>query len=330
MIVCFTSIFSYGGHFMDWSFNYLTGRELFRSCKEWLPLVSSPLGGAIDNAHLHKANHPGTLVEWTDVVNDLIKEDDSKICTFYGGTRGGISKGILRQDYLTGLNLALDKGIKIIFIHNKFEWCRYFLRREHKIENHPDINVRNSALRDRIREEFSTVNNLESQIIDNGHMRNFLFLSHKKLMSLPELEEYSSVLPLEHKNFLPLDHSLWITQGPQAIKIIFDWVGLEINEDRLSLWHDIYRQWSTPLRRKIDLIENIDKILSSIINGESHDIGQYDLDVFWESWIQYRLVTDHSAVLRCDGLEQFPKNTKDLTPFLKKNGPLINIKFKKI
>lgn len=313
---------------MDWSFNYLTGRELFRSSKEWLPLVANPLTTV--NAHLHRANHPGTLAEWTETVNDLAKEDDSKICTFYGGSRGGIKKGILREDYLTSLNLALHNGVKVIFIHNRFEWCRYFLRREFKTENNPDKHIRNLSLRDRIREEFSTVENLESKIINNESMRNFLFLSHKKLMSLPELEEYSGVLPMNHENFLTVDHHLWILQGPQAVKTIFDWAGLEINEARLSAWHNLHREWSRPLIPKIKLLENIDKVLSSIINGESHDIGQYDLDVFWESWIQYRLVTDHKAVLRCDGLEEFPKNTKDLTPFLKKNSPRVNIKYKKL
>jgi len=314
---------------MDWSFNYLFGGELFRSSKGWLPLVANPL--ASGNAHLHRANHPGTLAEWTETVNDLVKEDDSKICTFYGGTRGGITKGILRADYLQSLNLALDSGVRIIFIHSRFEWCRYFLRREfNKTENNPDKHIRNLALRDRIRQEFSTVENLESKIINNCQMRNFLFLSHKKLMSHPELEEYSGVLPLNHENFLPVDHHSWILQGPQVMKTIFDWAGLKINEDRLSAWHNLHRQWSSTLISKIALLENIDKVLFSIINGQSHDIGQYDLDVFWESWIQYRLVTDHNAVLRCDGLEEFPANTKDLTPFLKKNSPRVKIKYKKL
>ncbi len=329
MIVGFTSIFSYGGHFMDWSFNYLTGREMFRSSKEWLPLVASPLTGAA-NAHQHKANHPGTLAEWTETVNELVKEDNSKICTFYGGTRGGITKGILRDDYLTGINLALDNGVKIIFIHNKFKWCRYFLRREFQIENNADKRIRNSALRDRIRESFSSVDNLESKIFDNSHMRRFLFLQHKNLISLPELDEYSDRLPLHHENFLTLDHHFWIRQGPRAMKIIFDWLGLEMDEDRLSRWHKIYRQWSTLLIPKIDLIDNLDKVLTSIINGESHDIGQYDLDIFWESWIQYRLVTDYNAILLCDELDEFPNNTKDLTPFLKKTSPRVVFKVKKI
>jgi hypothetical protein len=83
MIVGFTSFVSIGCTFLDWSFYWLSGKNKFWADGiGWLELSSNPL--QLKNAHNHRKNHPGALIEWDTMIKNLKSQGEHFRSSFYG------------------------------------------------------------------------------------------------------------------------------------------------------------------------------------------------------------------------------------------------------
>lgn len=77
---------------------------------------------------------------------------------------------------------------------------------------------------------------------------------------------------------------------------------------------DVYRQW-LPLQKQINKDQTCKQIVDSIAENQWLDWSDTELSVIDEAWIQKSL-RDQGILIKCDGLDVFPTNTKDFLAIL--------------
>lgn len=321
MIVGFTSYGQLGCTFLNWSVHYLSGdtRTWYEEEKSWIRVIENPLTN--NDSHGFKKNHPVTITDWKKIIDIFSSYDRNNNFSFYGSTlvphhvspSVGTDKKRTMENYHEAISYSLDKKIKLIYLGT--EYSAYNLVDRSQFSMSWDKAVRNKIYMKNIKEFFETVPNIESLTGTIGKARDFLSLSMgniKAPLDQEIIKDHSS-----HKNFLFVNCHELLTNEKECLKGLFNFLNLKIDSSRMDNWIGVHSKWKKNLVPLLNFYKDLPTILSSIINGVSHPLEQYRLDIFTEAVIQYELMKKHNDRLLISQLDQFPDDTKKLTPFLK-------------
>jgi len=308
MIVIFTATGELGCTFLNWSFHWLSGAEYsweHKKKKSWVKLPSNPL--TEHNAHFFEKNFYNSFEEWKKTTDTFLSFDiEKKDFTFFGSCH---------DDLQLKIKFALDKKIKIIFLGCDYSRYTLFDRTNGSILQ--NRRQRYLHLVKCIKTHFHTVPKIESLVNSPIKARNFLTLSLRHLKKINELQLIHKENFKSDKNFLFINLRNFLLDGEKCLEGVFNFLGRKIDQNRLNQWTPIYAQWKKFLLPTLNFYDDLPVILASIINGDSHSLKKYRLDIFTEAIIQHELMKQHRDRLLIGHLNKFPDNTKDLTPLLK-------------
>lgn len=304
MIFGITQSQQIGASFLNWSVHYLSGdtQTWWEKEKSWVDIPENPLTRI--NAHGFKKNHPMTMPAWKETIDILSSYDANKNFSFYGNIENFVNDAI---------PLSLDNGVKLLYLGTKYSTYNIINRGSFSYQS--DWTSKNKAYIQNIKDYFKTVPNLESLTGTYSKARDFLSFNMgniKRPSDQEVIKNYSS-----HKNFLFVDCHELLTNEKECLKDLFNFLNLKIDSSRMDKWLMVHSEWKKHLLPLLNFYKDLPVILSSIINGVSHPLEQYNLDIFIEAIIQHELMKRHKDRLFISKLDQFPDNTKDLTPFLK-------------
>jgi len=319
MVFCFIQTQQLGYTFLDWSFYWLLGNDYHYNHKQkkFLSLSKDPITRV--NAHIHKKNRPGdvpgrpgTSLECRSMINELLsldKDIDYSVCWL---SLGG--------DIVDVMNFCCDKKVKVILLHYDVG-MPVLLNRARDASFVSSLKERNSDCVKRIKEYFLTVPNLSSLVATPSKARHFLSLSLNHLYHDSQVDSIEDKSLLSNKNIHMLNIRDLIKKPIPSLQGVFNFLECKINYTRVDHWLYVHDKWKDLQLPMIEFYDNLPIILSSIINGRSYSLEKFKLDIFFEAIIQHELMKKHQTRLMVDNLDQFPNNTKDLTPYLlqKKN-----------
>jgi hypothetical protein len=307
MIVIFTATGELGCTFLNWSFHWLSGDEYSWEHKKgsWVKLPSNPL--TEHNAHLFEKNFYNSFEEWKKTTNTFLGFDiEKKDFTFFGSCYDELQSKI---------KFVLDKKIKIIFLGCDYSGYKLFKRTDFSVFQ--SRRQRYLNLVTSLKTYFHTVPKIESLVDSPLKARNFLSLSLKHLKKTDDLQLIQKENFESDKNFLFINLRNFLLDGEKCLRGVFNFLGRKIDQNRLNQWIPIHARWKKFLLPTLNFYDDLPVILASIINGSSHSLKKYRLDIFTEAIIQHELMKQHRDRLLIGHLNKFPDNTKDLTPFLK-------------
>jgi hypothetical protein len=144
--------------------------------------------------------------------------------------------------------------------------------------------------------------------------REFIALNHRPFNN----KAIKNIVDIEHPHFF-IDTAELYTDFAKVIPKLFEFIGDPICEERLEQWGKIYELQKNNLRDRIGWDRNFQKIVDSIIAGEDMDLGKFKLDMMRESTILHELLYKHNLNLKAYGLDELPKNTKEIHELLEPN-----------
>ena len=98
---------------------------------------------------------------------------------------------------------------------------------------------------------------------------------------------------------------------------LFKRLGLEMRLDKLQTWRTIRNKWRENYGKLIDWYErDLDRVVDAIANGDDLDLTPYKIKLAKEILIMAHLLKKHGRRLWLPD-DNFPKNTKELSNFLK-------------
>jgi hypothetical protein len=300
MIVAFTSLYSGGATFMDWSWHWLKGNKKHWNFEEgWIPLVDDPIRPG--SAHGHKKNHPGEIESWwkfLELAHNQLESPDTDI-TFYPFL-SPIVEDTLKQ-YVENINLMAEKNISVVVI-KKTKLTPYMSERSgiekgyemHTfLSNNPDIDQKLSIKKIR---EIASVRLIPQ-------MTGWLRQTDKEYGSLNR-----SVLVLQDEEIMNHTES--------SMEKIFRHHNLKMDFSRLEHWRKIASDWRSKTIQGLEFSQRLPEICEAVIKGSQLNLDDYKIGFLEQSLMMAYLMKDHGRRLLLPD-DNFPKNTSDLHRFLK-------------
>ena len=102
-----------------------------------------------------------------------------------------------------------------------------------------------------------------------------------------------------------------------VLKEICSVLGLNVDPDRFQTWCGIYKEWRNVHDPAFG--RHLDRIIDAIVNNKFMVLDRFDLNFAKEVIIQNQLIFKHNLNLKTWNLEKFPNNTKDLHKLLEPN-----------
>lgn len=302
-----------GGHFLNWSVLYLSGKDNYYSCysQRYETLVDNPI--VKDNAHGFDANQPETLEEFYKIILDIENTEPGTFNTIYFHNFRGETPEVSKGTEQALKHVQLLDNTKIVILSNQQKHslysCMYAIRaidtEEATIEHHKKF----------IDTYFNESNAVwqKLQLNDVWDHREFLALNlkpHYVTRIEPKFQSINGHFFLEAFDlFNCFDNT---------VRDLFDHLDLTINESRWDNWISVYRKWQNIHKERMRFVWYFDTIVEAIVKGWDMDLSRFDLDIIQEAAIQHTLIYKHNLNLKTWQLEKF-LNTKQLHNLLEPN-----------
>lgn len=314
-----------GGHFVDWSINYVCGQDL--------SLDSTQQN--TQNWHHHKSLFAHGYADLIEKFNLLKSSSNRKFENIYLCTLK--LHIVVKQLFDTDIKSATTEQVNVCQTHIKDDTEKLLAWAQHHnvpiilLDYYqPDLfsifynNRFYIGLND---EQFASQHQIAEQHID------YFFRDNTKNFDQHEIWDQREMLALMYKfnekrfDFSTLyNHSLphlyyntddiW-NNFPPVLEEICDELELEIIPEHFSQWQEIYKQWRNVHDPYFG--RHLDRIVNSIVTGKYMSLKRFKLNFWQEVIIQHQLITQHNLNLKTWQLSKFPDNTLDLHKLLEEN-----------
>lgn len=314
MIAVLTDI-SVGGVFLTWSLHYLRGDVNYFLADKGaeITITDDPLTDI--NAHNFKPNHPMMgndrgLKKLYRLYDQLKHVSDKSIIYFHNFDN--------HLDTATGVDFLSAKADKLILVTSKkypLYHCGYKPRSgggwisNEKYSTDPDV-VYKSFVSEFFLESYQKFQG--AGLTDIWDQREFIALNFDPYAKSC-IEDFFN----GSNNHYVLDIAEFYN-FEDHIKYIFNYLDIEINDDRYCSWQRIYRRWQKLHQQRMLFVLYFDKIIDYIVKGYQLDLTRFNLDLVQEATIQRELLYKHNLNLKTWQLEKFT-NTKQLHQLLEPN-----------
>lgn len=297
-----------GGTFLDWTIQYLSGKDrawqvmvdhLDRSrvvSERAFAVVSDPLRDR--TAHAHPKTHPNEQ-SISAAIDRFLRRPEFAPHTFY--YVDDMRDGRTHPNYWE----VIQKWPQVKFITYKFarqDIDRLFCFQYEK-QDTPELFYEWSVPgTDRVAGDLPVWDQRE-------------WLSIQYPTAVWDQVQCSDLRPVP--NNYEIDFDATLTALDQTLDSLFQYLGLEIDQSRWQHWCDVYGTWRT--RNNQQFFQNIDHILQCIIHGQDHDLAQYRMSLIKEVIIASHLLYKHNLALKAFGLETLGTNTLDWAKIIEPN-----------
>jgi len=297
---------SLGGGFVDWTINYLSGKEKFYggicnpSCDQssFFSVVSNPLDN--NTSHKHKRNTANNYQDYIHIINTLDTVGDSfhTLHSLLYDCEHKANQKMYSSDMINSFN----KNKFNIYI-NAAEHSHFWLYLDFSIGRDGYIY---EPFKDELDEWNKSGNN---EIWDKREVHALCKRPFNSRTINPDLI----------KNKFDLNIMDLFNTFDSTVYELFNYLELQIDSDRFDNWSNVYHKWRLQHTDRLRWVWYFDQIMESIVNGYSMDLTRFNIDLFHEATIQHVLIYKYDLNLKTFGLKKFPKNTKDLHNLLEKN-----------
>lgn len=330
--------YSLGCTFIDWSVHFLSGKYQYYSLNlcQWVPLTDNPLNTF--NAHNHARNHPSGIVETTNYIHQMQKVD--QLVSIYPcppririvTDQLGLSKDHLRDSNVTK-NILAQRNDEFII---QLDYCATHLDHLIVVGYYDDFwnSLYHYTLRSADRFTFSDERPQSLNDIFNENQEIYFAnsIEHWKNLNLNNIWDQRERIALDLRLTKHLTATqpqnisrphYWIhaanfwTSGHLKILEIIDYLGLKIENKRLTHWQHVFKQWQQIQFDNLLFSQTCKHIVESIVNNSYYNMPELTFNQ--ECIILHLLMYKHDLNLRSWRLEKFPKNTKDLHKLLESN-----------
>jgi len=290
-----------GGTFLDWSIHYLSSPNLTKDYiekKTFMPsngvnVPSNPMKqySNLMNAHLHCKTHPKSMDEFARIWDVFVSNEwDCDIFTTY--TVNDMQNHALYDDIITKFpriykNMIFEYlpcHVDVLFM---WQYDRTTI-----LNKHPSFDDEYSHTWD-VREKWALFYN------------NMI----KKQISVNKIAESNNVYKI--------DFNIFINSLDTIAEDVLIECGEMLKPHRFAKWLEIYNMWQHLVG--IDFINNLDKIVSDIINNNIHDLSGYDMTLGKEIVLSKKLLFEHNLSLKTFGIDVMPLNTTEWHNLLEEN-----------
>lgn len=335
MKVCVFSASSIGGTFLDWSIHFLSGQTEYFSSKrnQFIPLVADPVNKVIGNAHGHLKNHPLGFKN-----TKLYLETCNQDCLYSMYATPKAIRHIATEDFKLS-----KENFKLLQQEQFTDSAQLFtLLSEHKI---PTIHLAGESTiplyftKVRTAETYTFKEGTPTSALDVENSVDFFFFKDSierwntlGLTDRWDIRERNALnirpLAASQEYYLPNAHlridcrEFWYN-GVTVINRVMSYLGLDIVQERLDAWEEIYNTWRQQHIDSMSFVYNCDHIVSAIVNNWDYQI---DLTFNQEVIVLHFLLYKHNLNLKSWQLEKFPDNTQKLHQLLEPNiHPVVDI-----
>ena len=294
-----------GGTFLDWSIHYLRGdsryyhiecdnldRSQIKS-QQFLEICSDPLSSA--TAHNHEKTHPnnGSLQQVIKIFNKLPCSD---LHTFY------YVDSMTSDQTQTTHNDIIRDNKNLCFLTYSFDLSdvdKIFCFQYEKIGSVA------SRFEKSIGKQFSSL-----PIWDQRELLSLYYPTCIRGQTVNEIIEPCT------NNFL-INFSKMLNSLDQIMPDIFDFLQIRMDKSRWKLWLDTYQTWRQ--KNKLEFFENLNYIVSCILNNVDHDMTCYNMTFAKEVIVASKLLYDHNKALKSYNLENIHTNSQSWYEILEEN-----------
>lgn len=293
-----------GGSFLDWSIQFLSGnkenlvvhvdqnnREIITHISEQ-QISNNPLINI--TAHGHYKTHPNS--QSLPYVIDIFRNSKHPLNTFY---------------YVDSMSLLQTKTNynNVVKTYPDIKFLSYNFTQKHidmifylQYEKIPTIK---QQYVDQLGASLSNLNIKET--------REILSLYYPKCIKEQILSEQ-----LDHANNLHMINfdDVW-SKLDTVIFNVFDFLKLSVNQSLYPRWLDIYHTWIK--NNNIDFINDLPKILDSIVNGKSLNLKKYNITFSKEAILSSKLLYNYNLALKFNDANDLTNNTLQWHSILEKN-----------
>lgn len=324
MIISVITDHAVGGTFLNWTLHYLADhKEYFCvSSNRWLSVPDSPLQDR--NSHGFIPNVADRFVDFEKINNKLAQVDSDtfhsiKLPSFERDysirkTWDQHDESLVRAiDTLHQQNSRIVRLInRSILWHSKLEF-RYVPDTFLSTTVNSDQDMWEILIKVFFKKDFEKWRELN--LTNSWDYREFIALNY------PFYDESSQMMGVNFDH--NIDHYLLDSEDlcshfDHTVKHMMDYLQLSINQDRLSSWMLIYKEWSKKHVDRLLFVKYFDQIINYILNGFDMDLTRFNLDIIREACIQHTLIYKHNLNLKTWQLEKF-NNTKQLHKLLEPN-----------
>ena len=306
MIIAFTSEgMTEGASFMEWSFNYLSGKEQY--FKNWrsrsnIPLTDNPMNST--NAHGHTKNHPKNLKEWRDFVEKAEKQESDEPITFYPYVDGRVGINDMSARFSEGIEYLASRKVEIVHIQKTMAYPYWY---ERKYYPEDDIVYEDTFML----KQWLGIDELPG-LAKLREMISFRILGRDKKW----MEEIQTTIDKVRPHLrISISDREWYRDPPKIMRQVLESFGIKCDEERFKHWKPIADKWQGKILKLLDRYEiTLPKTIKAIVDGD--DMELEDMNIYQEALIMALLMRDHRCRLLTTQ-DHLPKNTKNLHKLIK-------------
>jgi hypothetical protein len=235
----------------------------------------------------------------------------------YGLAPAALSLNDLNLEYAKSLKFA-SEHVPLIFCIESSDEPWYFLQKRYMTLGDGQQFFSN--------QEIVQFNNDELDVFLKTYFENSLQKVKSDVWDLRELIALNfNYFEVDHTYLDVIDRSIEhliipskdiLYNGEECLVRIFNYLGQKIIANQLPIWRSAYLQWQSVQLKILKFNWYLPIVVDSIIHNYNFDLSFLNLTLLQEAVIQGHLIKNHHLNLRCHGLKQFPKNTKDLHSLL--------------
>ena len=337
-IICTTSNNTTGGTFLDWSLHYLSGQHNYYRISEadWIPLVDNPLSyNQVENAHGHRKNHSAGYENTKKLISSI--PNNQNLYSFYSYAEHidvtckrlsinitdltdqavlNVMRDRRIQDYKDMIRYCIDQNIPVVYVH-------------------PDPKIIGCFWERRSMNRLSFSNQMANSVTEyNNENQNVFFrksIEQWEKLNLTDVWDVRERMALDMRPYDTADcwtigfdqpftwincQELWHNTDGVLLELIKQFE-LTLDKDRFTQWLPIVRQWQKIHHKNLKFFNNLDYIVTCIVNGWHFPLNSLSLQQ--EAIIQHCLIYQHNLNLKTWNLEKFPDNTIALHYLLEEN-----------
>jgi len=310
-----------GGTFLSWSITYLSEQNTYFNVEinEWLPVIANPT--TKKNAHNYKSNFSQEIDGLSQIV-DVLKSTDSVYphVLYHHPSGAACATGTeTTSDAVDFLLSNSDKSVVLSMDKNYSLYMSTVSRRAGGRQSYtkPSEYLANDEeiFEDFLNCFFSDSKKVFGDLSNQWDKREFIALNYK-IHSTPVTTFLSRVE--QDRNYFRLNCFDMYTTFDTSVYKLFEYLELEINDDRYNQWLVVYHQWKKVHYKSLRFIWYLDEIVDDILYNRPRNLKDFELDLLQEAIIQQKLIKNYNLNLKNWQLECFT-STQQLHNLLEPN-----------
>ena len=320
-----------GGHFIDWSLYYLTGKTKIWVKGRVIDLLdaASPNGS---NFHQHESNVVDGFADCQQVIRDIEQSSIPTVNVYLTALK--LHK-ILDQQFGVNVETATTEQIEksleysnadtqqmIKWLQTNGHTVAFF---DYKEQDYLSVFYNNRAVLDHYNNPLSNDKELWDIYTDtffNQSRQNFdqsVWDERERLALIVRPEKGIDCISmidwcLPHLYYNSDD--VW-NDLLNVVREMASHFHLTVCEDRIETWKSVYNIWRS--RHDPYFARHFDRIVQAIVDGEYLSLTRFSLNFYKEVLIQRELIVKHNLNLKTWQLDKFPNNTLELHKLLESN-----------